>query len=53
MKVIAVLIFISLTLALIFVGVFYWAMRKGQFDDLESPAFKILDKKEPKQLNQK
>lgn len=51
MKVIALLIFISLSLALVFLFVFLVALRKGQFDDLESPSFRILDKKEPKQLN--
>ena len=52
MKVIAVLISISLVLALVFLYAFFMALKKGQFDDLESPSFRLLDKKEPKQLNQ-
>ena len=52
MKVIAVLICISLSLALIFLWAFYQALKKGQFDDLESPSMRMLDKKEPKPLNQ-
>ncbi|MFY0643974.1 MAG: cbb3-type cytochrome oxidase assembly protein CcoS [Bacteroidia bacterium] len=52
MKIIAVLISISLVLAIVFLVAFYLALKKGQFEDLESPSFRILDKKEPKQLNQ-
>lgn len=53
MKVIAVLISISLVLALIFLYAFFVALKKGQFDDLESPSMRVLDKKQTKQLNQK
>lgn len=52
MKIIAALICISLGLALFFLWAFYKALKKGQFDDLESPAMRLLDKKEPKPLNQ-
>ena len=48
MKVIALLISLSLTLALIFLYIFYVALKKGQFDDLESPSLKMLDKKKTK-----
>ena len=51
MNIIAILILISFCLALLFLVAFFLAMRSGQFDDLESPSFKLLDKKEPKQLN--
>jgi len=45
MKIIAALIALSLMLALIFLFIFYKALKAGQFDDLESPGFRILDKK--------
>lgn len=51
MKVIALLIGLSLVLATTFLYAFYKAMKAGQFDDLESPAMRILDKKTSNQLN--
>ncbi|MBI1307374.1 MAG: cbb3-type cytochrome oxidase assembly protein CcoS [Bacteroidetes bacterium] len=45
MKVIVILISASLLLALIFLGLFFTAVRKGQFDDLESPAMRMLNDK--------
>lgn len=45
MKIIAILIGISLILALIFLFAFYKALKGGQFEDLESPGFRILDNK--------
>jgi cbb3-type cytochrome oxidase maturation protein len=45
MKIIAVLIGISLLMALLFLFAFYRALKAGQFDDMESPGFRILDKK--------
>jgi cbb3-type cytochrome oxidase maturation protein len=47
MKVIALLISISIVLALIFLFAFYKAVKSGQFDDLESPSMRLLDKKKP------
>ena len=42
---------VPLSVALVFViaGVFWWASRSGQFDDLEGPAHRILmdDEKSP------
>lgn len=32
----------AILVAGVFVGLFIWATRKGQFDDLETPAHKIL-----------
>jgi cbb3-type cytochrome oxidase maturation protein len=37
------------------VAAFFWAVRNGQFDDLESPAWRILmddDRAPPQQENQ-
>lgn len=40
------IIFITIPITLIFIGVgaslFFWASNKGQFDDLDSPAHRIL-----------
>ncbi len=30
-------------LALVSVGIFFWAARSGQYDDMEGPAHRILD----------
>ncbi|MBW2528386.1 MAG: cbb3-type cytochrome oxidase assembly protein CcoS [Deltaproteobacteria bacterium] len=44
-------VFILLPLALLFVGIaitwFVWAVRSGQYDDLETPAVRILFDDEP------
>jgi cbb3-type cytochrome oxidase maturation protein len=44
-------IFVLLPLALLFAGIalalFVWAARSGQFDDLETPAVRILFDDEP------
>lgn len=55
MKIIAVLITISLVLALGFLYAFYKAVKTGQFDDLESPSLKLLNdnKNNSKPLNHK
>ncbi|MFT5657191.1 MAG: cbb3-type cytochrome oxidase maturation protein [Gammaproteobacteria bacterium] len=48
MEVIYLLIPLSLILLGLIVWVFFWAVRSGQFDDMEGPAYKILfDDDEP------
>ncbi len=42
MEVIYLLIPLSLVLVGVIVWVFLWAVRSGQFDDLEGPAHRIL-----------
>jgi len=42
MEILFVLIPLSLILLGIAVWAFFWAVRSGQFDDLESPAYRIL-----------
>lgn len=42
MTVLLFLIPISLVLLAIAVGAFFWAVRQGQFDDLDTPALDIL-----------
>ena len=42
MDIVFLLIPLSLVLVFIIGGVFWWAVRRGQFDDLEGPAHRIL-----------
>ena len=50
METIVVLLPLALLIAAIAVGLFIWAAKTGQFDDLETPAVRILfDDEEPAQ----
>lgn len=54
MTIIILLICISLTVALIFLGGFIWSMKSGQFDDIHSPSVRMLKeerKAPPKKSN--
>jgi len=54
MEVMYLLIGFSLLVALIFLGLFFWAVRSGQFDDQYTPSMRVLfdDKKtSPKKSN--
>ncbi|MCB9034099.1 MAG: cbb3-type cytochrome oxidase assembly protein CcoS [Chitinophagales bacterium] len=42
MSVIIVLLIISVIAALGFLFAFLWSVNKGQYDDVESPAYRIL-----------
>jgi len=42
MEAIYFLIPLTIVLLVIAVAVFFWAVRNGQFDDLESPGFRVL-----------
>ncbi len=42
MEILFVLVPLSVVLVAIAIGVFVWAVRNGQFDDLDSPAWRIL-----------
>ena len=42
MSVIVLLIIFSILVALIFLVAFIWAVRSGQYDDMESPSVRIL-----------
>ncbi len=42
MEVIIVLLPLALILGAIFLGAFIWSTRTGQYDDLETPKFRIL-----------
>ena len=44
MNILYLLIPLALVLLVIFVGLFFWATKSGQFDDLDSPAMRpVLD----------
>ncbi len=43
MDILYLLIPIAVMLAIAIVGAFFWAVRSGQFDDLEGPAHRIID----------
>lgn len=42
MNIVLVLIPLSLILVVVAVWAFFWAVGSGQFDDLDSPAYRIL-----------
>ncbi len=42
MIIVVLLITISLVIALIFLGVFFWSLRSGQYDDLYTPSVRML-----------
>lgn len=42
MSIIALLISISLTIALFFLGVFLWSLKSGQYDDTYTPSVRML-----------
>ena len=48
MDILPLLIGISIVVAIAVAGIFVWAVRSGQFDDLDTPAVRILtDDDEP------
>lgn len=48
MTIIILLIGISLTIAVIFLTVFFWNMRSGQYDDTYTPSVRMLFDDKPK-----
>jgi len=42
MTIIYLLIPLGLVVLVLAVGAFFWAVRSGQFDDMETPAWRIL-----------
>ena len=47
MNVLYLLVPLALLLAAAAVGAFYWAVRDGQFDDVETPSLRVLLHDEP------
>lgn len=52
MSIIALLIIISLTIALAFLGSFLWSMKSGQYDDTYTPSVRMLFEDKPKETEQ-
>jgi cbb3-type cytochrome oxidase maturation protein len=46
MGVIAILILISLTVALLFLAGFIWAVKSGQYEDTFTPSLRVLTEEE-------
>ena len=42
MEIVYLLLPIAIVIAIVAVGVFFWAVKSGQFEDLEGPAHRIL-----------
>lgn len=53
MKILLLLICVSLVMALLFLVLFIKAQQGGQFEDLESPSFRILNDKNKTGYNAK
>jgi cbb3-type cytochrome oxidase maturation protein len=47
MNILVLLIVISLTIALIFLGIFIWSLRSGQYDDTYTPSVRMLFEDKP------
>ncbi|NWG76544.1 MAG: cbb3-type cytochrome oxidase assembly protein CcoS [Rubrivivax sp.] len=48
MEVVYLLVLLAVVVAAVIIWAFFWAVRSGQFDDLEGPAHRILmDRDEP------
>ncbi len=52
MSVIAILILISLTVALLFLAGFIWAVKTGQFEDTVTPSLRFLAEDESPTLSE-
>lgn len=50
MLIIVLLISVSLTIAVGFLGVFLWNLKRGQYDDLYTPSVRILFDDKPQSL---
>lgn len=42
MNILYLLVAVSLLIALIFLGLFIWAIKSGQYDDLQTPSMRVL-----------
>lgn len=53
MTILYLMIPITLLLGLSFVGLFFWANSHGNFDDLETPALRVLENDETNEIDLK
>lgn len=42
MAIIVLLIFISISIAVLFLAIFFWSIRSGQYDDTATPAIRMV-----------
>ena len=47
MAIIIVLITLSLSIAILFLGIFFWSIRYGQYEDTYTPSVRILFENKP------
>jgi len=48
MNIIIILIVISLSIALAFLGIFFWNIKSGQYDDTYTPSIRMLFEDKPR-----
>ncbi len=48
MGILVLLIAVSVSIALLFLGIFYWNIKSGQFDDTYTPSVRMLFDSKPK-----
>jgi cbb3-type cytochrome oxidase maturation protein len=53
MGIIILLIAISLSIALLFLLIFYWSIKSGQYDDTYTPSVRMLFDNKPKEVKDK
>jgi len=53
MGIITLLISISITIALLFLAIFIWSLRSGQFDDTTTPAMRMIFDERKSQADQR
>jgi cbb3-type cytochrome oxidase maturation protein len=53
MDIIYLLLPVALIIVLVIIGIFFWAVRSDQFDDLEGPAYRILMDDDSEQVKTK
>jgi cbb3-type cytochrome oxidase maturation protein len=53
MIIIGLLIAVSLTIAILFLGAFIWSLKSGQYDDLYGPSVRMLFEDKKKKVEEK
>ncbi len=51
MGIIVLLIAISVTIAVLFLSIFYWNIKSGQYDDTYTPSVRMLFEDKPKKVD--
>ena len=53
MGIIVILIFISLSIAILFLVIFFWSIKSGQYDDTYTPSIRMLFEDKKKDVKEK